>query len=99
MSPALPITPSLSEFKKLANKGNLIPVSLNVLADQLTPVSLLSSQWDQNPYCFLLESVEGGEKLGRYSIVSFAPEALIEERKGETTFKTWTFANLWNSHC
>ena len=63
------ITPSFEQFTKLAKKGNLIPVFTEVLADAVRPVSLLSSEWDKNPSCFLLESVEGGEKLGRYSIV------------------------------
>jgi len=82
------IKPSLSDFKKLARKGNLIPVYTDVMADQITPVALLSSQWASNSHCFLLESVEGGEKLGRYSIVSFEPEAILREEKGVSSFMT-----------
>ncbi len=80
--------PSFDEFKKLAKQGNLVPVFADVLADTVTPVSLLASKWDSSRYCFLLESVEGGEKIGRYSIVSFEPEAVLEERHGESTFAT-----------
>lgn len=72
------VSPSFGEFKKLAKKGNLIPLSLDVVADQVTPVSLLSSLWNKNKHCALLESVEGGEKLGRYSIVAFQPDKIFE---------------------
>lgn len=82
------MNPTLPEFKRLARKGNLIPVSMEVVADRITPVSLLASYWDKSPYCFLLESVEGGEKLGRYSIVSFEPEAILEENRGRAEFRT-----------
>jgi anthranilate synthase component 1 len=73
------VTPSFAEFKKLSRKGNLIPLSLDVVADQVTPVSLLSSRWNASRHCMLLESVEGGEKLGRYSIVSFEPQAIHDD--------------------
>src|SRR5581483_6212502 len=82
------IHPSFDDFKKLAKRGNLISVFTEVLADSVTPVSLLSSEWDRNPSCLLLESVEGGEKLGRYSIVGFEPQAVVRERNGDTTFAT-----------
>ena len=55
---------------------------MDIIADQVTPVSLLSSRWNSSDHCFLLESVEGGEKLGRYSLVSFQPEALYEKIGG-----------------
>ncbi|MFH1260093.1 MAG: anthranilate synthase component I [Elusimicrobiota bacterium] len=71
--------PSFAEFKKLAKKGNLIPVYKEVLADQVTPVfafrQLAASGKD---YAFLLESVEGGEKIGRYSFVSAGPKIVFE---------------------
>ncbi len=82
------IRPSFNEFKKLARKGNLVPVFADILADTVTPVSLLASQWDKSRHCFLLESVEGGEKIGRYSIVSFDPYAVVEERDGGSTFSS-----------
>ncbi len=82
------IHPTFEEFKKLAKQGNLVPVFADVLADTVTPVSLLASKWDASKHCFLLESVEGGEKIGRYSIVSFEPQAVVEERNGETKFSS-----------
>ena len=76
------VTPTFENFKKQARKANSIPVSVRVIADYVTPVSLISSQWTENPYVFLLESVEGGEKVGRYSFVAFDPEYVIEENEG-----------------
>ena len=58
--------PSKREFIKLARKGNLIPVYREILADLETPVSCFMKVGD-NPYSYLLESVEGGETLARYS--------------------------------
>lgn len=82
------IHPTFDDFKKLAKRGNLIPVFADVLADTVTPVSLLASKWEKSSHCLLLESVEGGEKIGRYSIVSFEPEAVVVEKNGETAFQT-----------
>src|ERR1043166_6708656 len=62
------ITPSKSDFIKLANQGNLIPVHCEILADTETPVSAYQKLRKVGP-SFLLESVEGGEHIGRYSFV------------------------------
>lgn len=82
------VYPSFSEFKKLSRKGNLIALYSEVMADQVTPVALVASQWKSAPYCSLLESVEGGEKLGRYSIVSFEPDMIFTEQQGQTAVQT-----------
>lgn len=60
--------PSFTEFEKLAKKGNLIPVYREILADVETPVSVLTKLQNRE-YVYLLESVEGGEKWGRYSFL------------------------------
>lgn len=60
--------PCFSEFEKLSQKGNLIPVYREILADMETPVSVLTKLQNKN-YAYLLESVEGGEKWGRYSFL------------------------------
>jgi len=82
------ITPSREEFKKYADQGNLIPVSLEVLADTETPVSAYwKIAYDENgkplPYSFLLESVEGGENIGRYSFLGSDPMAVFIHRDGK----------------
>ncbi len=58
-------TPDRAAFLKLAGKGNLVPVYREILADLETPVSAYLKIAD-DPYTFLLESVEGGEKWARY---------------------------------
>ena len=59
--------PSEKEFKKLAKKGNLVPVYKEIVADFETPVSAFKKI--EGKYSFLLESVEGGEKIARYSFL------------------------------
>jgi len=74
------ICPSKKEFLALAKEGNLIPVYREILADLETPVSLFL-KIGEKPYSYLLESVEGGEKMARYSFVGGAP-SLIFKSKG-----------------
>ncbi len=82
------IIPDREEFRRRAQQGNLIPVYREILADRLTPVSafeaLIADRPDtDNPYAFLLESVEGGERLGRYSFLGANP-SLVFRSKGRT---------------
>ncbi|MCD5397918.1 anthranilate synthase component I [candidate division NPL-UPA2 bacterium] len=71
--------PDRKEFRRLAKKGNLIPVYREILADMETPVSAFRKIADEG-YSYLLESVEGGEKLGRYSFLGSAPELIFESK-------------------
>ncbi len=72
------ITPSFDEFLKLAEQGNLIPVTARILADIETPLSAYRKIRGQGE-SFLFESVEGGEHLGRYSFVGCNPRAVIKQ--------------------
>ena len=86
--------PSLNEFREKAKLGNLIPVYKEILADMETPVSAFykinnskgvsfSSQFrfsDENKYAFLLESVEGGEKVGQYSFLGSNPSIIFQSK-------------------
>jgi len=70
--------PNLETVKKLASQGNYIPVYCEVLADMETPVSAFAkiaydSEGKRSPYAFLLESVEGGENIGRFSFLGCDP--------------------------
>jgi anthranilate synthase component 1 len=65
----LRLYPQREEFLKLANKGNLIPVCLEILADTETPLCALKKLYRGKGPVFLLESVEGGERWGRYSFL------------------------------
>jgi len=77
------ITPTKAEFVKLAQQGNLIPVYAEVLADAETPVSAYQKLQKTGP-SFLLESVEGGENIGRYSFLGANPRTVIRVAKGDT---------------
>lgn len=57
------------QFMKLARDHNVIPLAVEILADTETPVSLLKKNYDQRGPIFLFESVEGGERWGRYSFL------------------------------
>ena len=64
----LGIDPSFREFESLIRRGNLVPLSCEILADQDTPVSAFS-KLGRGDHGFLLESVEGGERWARYSFL------------------------------
>ncbi|OGP84071.1 MAG: anthranilate synthase component I [Deltaproteobacteria bacterium RBG_13_65_10] len=74
--------PSLEEFKKLSRAGNLIPVYREMMGDMETPVSAFR-KIDCGAHAFLLESVEGGEKWGRYSFLSAEPRLVFRSRGRE----------------
>ncbi len=76
------ITPSFQRFKELSKKGNLIPVYQEILADLETPVSAFK-KLNGSAQSFLLESIEGGEKWGRYSFLGTEP-SLIFSCKGNS---------------
>src|SRR5258708_25314212 len=69
-------TPTREESRALAQHQSLIPVYREVLADMLTPVRAYSLLCPQDAPGFLLESVEGGERLARYSFIGYQPRPL-----------------------
>ncbi len=68
--------PTLEEVKKLKKQGNLVPVYREIKADLDTPVSAYL-KIARGDYSFLLESVEGGERLARYSFLGTEPSTVI----------------------
>ena len=76
------IQPSFQEFKRLARQGNLIPVYDVFPADLLTPVSAYLRIAQGARYSFLLESVEGGEKIARYTFAGVDPEEVFRYAGG-----------------
>jgi anthranilate synthase component I len=78
-------SPSFPQFKELAQQGNFVPVYQEWVADLDTPVSAWYKVCAGQPYSFLLESVEGGEKLGRFSLVGCDPLWILEARGDNTT--------------
>lgn len=76
--------PSLEVFRKLAAEGNLIPVRREFVADLETPVSALLKLAPLRPV-YLLESAEGGERLGRYSFLGLEPFWQLRAEGGTVT--------------
>ncbi len=74
--------PTLHEVKKLADQGNLTPVYREIRADLETPVSAYLKV-ARPPYSFLLESVEGGERVARYSFLGTEPDDVIKTGPGQ----------------
>ena len=74
MKPSIhPVQPSRKEFLALAKEHTLVPVCRVLTADLETPVSaFLRAAWPERE-CFLLESVEGGEQVGRYTFIGIQP--------------------------
>ena len=93
------IKPSFVEFQRLARQGNVVPVYRTVVADLLSPVSAylrLSPETSAGAgrrvtagpahrYSFLLESVEGGERVGRYTFFGVDPFQVISSRGDRVT--------------
>jgi len=71
--------PSKQDFVKLAKKGNLVPIYRELLADMETPVSAFL-KIDAGDYSFLLESVEGQEKIARFSFLASGPSLIIKSK-------------------
>lgn len=86
------IAPTLRDIEELAARGTVIPVHKDILADLLTPAAVYLRVAHGRRRVFLLESVEGGERIARYSFVGWDPflivrgkgESLILEELGET---------------
>ncbi len=83
---------SFEKFEREARQGNVVPVVRSVLADLQTPVGTFMRIARNSQYAFLLESVEGGERIARYSFLGAEPEMIVRgrglqtfvERKGKT---------------
>jgi anthranilate synthase component I len=79
------ISPNFDQFLQLAQQGNFVPVYQEWVADLDTPVSAWYKVCAGQPYSFLLESIEGGETLGRYSLLGCDPLWVLEARGDRTT--------------
>jgi anthranilate synthase component 1 len=78
---------SFDQFTELARRGTFVPVCKEIVADLLTPVSAFLKVAEHADYAFLLESVEGGEHVGRYSFLGKDPFLILSSRKGRTTIE------------
>jgi len=75
---------TFEEFELEAQRGNVVPVVRSVLADLQTPVGAFLRIAGDAPYAFLLESIEGGERVARYSFLGANPWMVARGRGGET---------------
>lgn len=78
--------PTLEDFREAAKSGNTIPVYRSILADMETPVSAFYKLMPDN-YAFLLESVEGGENVARYSFLGSQPSVLFHSKGHQVTIE------------
>ena len=81
------VTPDYKSFLQLSRDATLVPVVKTLSADLLTPVAAFLSIADREKYAFLLESVEGGEKIGRYTFLGTQPRRVITARGRELTVR------------
>jgi len=80
------LRPSPESFEELAKRGNLVPVVREILADMDTPLSLFR-RLDDGRTSFLFESVEGGEKWGRFSFIGTGARAVFRARGREVEWE------------
>src|SRR5258708_9257958 len=79
--------PSAREFLALSRKHSLVPVYRTVTADLETPVSAFLRIAAEEPEAFLLESVEGGEHVGRYTFIGVQPYKRRVARRARVTVR------------
>lgn len=83
------IYPEINEYKEMAGNYNLIPVYTDLLVDMDTPISIFKKVCRQ-PYTYLLESVEGGENLARYSFIGLEPFVKFKFKNGSGVIENST---------
>jgi len=81
------IIPDYKEFSRLAGEATLVPVAKTVTADLLTPVSAFLAIAADEPEAFLLESVERGGQIGRYTFLGARPYMQIRSQGKEITIR------------
>jgi anthranilate synthase component 1 len=75
---------TFDEFVELARRGTFVPVVKEIIADLLTPVSAFLKIAEHSDYAFLFESVEGGERIARYSFLGKDPFLVLRQSGGRT---------------
>ena len=80
------VIPDFEAFQEMARQGNLIPVYREILGDLETPVAAYKKLRGEG-CSFLLESVEGGEKWGRFSFLGLNPSLMFQVQDGQVTIQ------------
>ena len=78
---------TFEEFVDLARRGTFVPVVKEIIADLLTPVSAFLKIAEHSDYAFLFESVEGGERVARYSFLGKDPFLVLRAKQCKTTIE------------
>src|SRR6188508_2633627 len=78
---------TFEEFVELSQQGTFVPVCREIMADLLTPVSAFLKIAEHADYAFLLESVEGGEHVGRYTFLGKDPFLVLRARDGRAVIE------------
>src|SRR5436853_1953252 len=86
---------TFDEFLSEAKRGNVVPVVRSVLADLQTPVGAFMRVAEGARYSFLLESIEGGERVARYSFLGANPEMVVRGVGGDTLVER---SGKWKMH-
>lgn len=94
--PGTVVTPTRSEFRAFAQSYNLIPVYTEIMADVETPVTALC-KLGMSESAWLLESVENGENLGRYSFLGNSAHAVFTARAGVVTLQSNASVQTWTT--
>jgi len=81
------LQPDYKEFSRLAREASLVPVMKSVTADLLTPVSAFLAVAENEPHSFLLESIERGEQIGRYTFLGARPYMRLWTHGDEITIE------------
>src|SRR3954468_10475395 len=84
--------PDLPSFTTAAKSADIVPVYRQLLADRLTPVTAFELL-GRDAHAFLLESVIGNEKVGRYSFIATSPSKVYQVAEGNAAFLTPREAN------
>jgi anthranilate synthase component 1 len=82
------LQPTFEEVLTYFEQGDLVPVYRTLLADLETPVSVYMKLTHAGQRAFLLESVEGGERVGRYSFIGVDPAGILRVHRGEVSLRT-----------
>jgi anthranilate synthase component I len=79
--------PTFEDFERETVRGNVVPVTRVVLADLQTPLGAFIRIAGETPHAFLLESIEGGERLARYSFIGASPSMIVRARGNRTAIQ------------
>ena len=78
---------NFSDFRAQTEKGSVVPITLTIAADLLTPFGTYLLLRENAKFSFLLESIEGGANLARYSFLGANPQKILRGHNGKTTIE------------